>query len=301
MLPYCNGNLWLSAWFGFVPLFFALRSKSKTRGFLLSYLTGIIFWSGTIYWLIHVTLPGLILLILYLALYFGIFGLFVSVIDRRPSTVDYLFIPSLWVLLEYIRSHLFSGFGWALLGYSQYLNLPAIQLADITGVWGISFLVMSVNCAVYALIAERKKYLIVLMVLLAALSYGYYKIYRLRTTDYGPPTKVSIIQGNIPQELKWDPDPQVKYYIIDRYLTLSSQALKDNPDIIIWPEASLPVVLEEEPAFSEAVKEFARQQKVAVLTGAVTIRDNHYFNSAVLFSKTGEPSGRYEKIHLVPF
>ncbi|MFH0762910.1 MAG: apolipoprotein N-acyltransferase [Candidatus Omnitrophota bacterium] len=302
ILPYCNGNLWIFAWFGFVPLFFALKGKSKAKAFLLAYLTGSIFWAGTIYWLIHVTLPGLILLILYLALYFGIFGLFISSIIPRPSSLVHPFIiPSIWVLLEFIRSYLFTGFGWALLGYSQYLNLPAIQLADITGIWGVSFLVMMVNRAVYAFIAERKKYLIVLVVLLAALSYGYYKIYRPSSLVHHPSSRVSVIQANIPQELKWDPDPQVKYHIIDTYLSLSSRALNDRPELIIWPEASLPAVLEEEPAFSSAVEEFARQRKVAVLAGAVARRDNLYFNSAVLFSKEGGLAGRYEKIHLVPF
>ncbi|MFH0935805.1 MAG: apolipoprotein N-acyltransferase [Candidatus Omnitrophota bacterium] len=300
-LPYCNGNLWIFAWFGFVPVFLALNNKSRKEAFFLFFIAGLVFWSTTIYWLIHVTLPGTILLIIYLALYPALFGLIIRPSTRCYTPLALIFIPSVWVLLEYIRSYLFSGFGWALLGYSQYLNLPVIQVADITGVWGVSFLVMMINVAIYQLATGRKKFLIPLLVLGLALGYGYYKIYRPATSDQQPSTSISIIQGNIPQELKWDTDPRVKYHVIDTYLTLSSQALKDNPALIIWPEASLPVVLEEEPYFSQVVGDFARQRKVAILTGAVTSRDNLYFNSAVLFSKEGELSERYEKVHLVPF
>ena len=85
ILSFPNFNLWFFAWFGFVPLFLALQNKSKGRAFLFSYLTGIIFWLGIIYWLVHVTLIGMIALVLYLALYFGIFGLIISTVDCRLS------------------------------------------------------------------------------------------------------------------------------------------------------------------------------------------------------------------------
>ncbi len=324
ILPFCNGNLWIFAWFGFVPVFLALNNKSRKEAFFLFFITGLIFWSGTIYWLIHVTLPGTVPLIIYLALYFALFGLIIRPFTRNSTPLTLIFVASVWVLLEYIRSHLFTGFPWALLGNSQYLNLPVIQIADITGVWGVSFLIMLVNLTVYsliayrlssatehwrtpakvlwrALIAQRKNYLIVFLLLAAVLSYGYYKIYQLSTINYQLSTKVSVIQGNIPQELKWDPDPRAKYFIIDRYLSLSSRALKDRPDLIIWPEASLPVVAEEEPSFLEVIKDFAEERKVNLLLGAVTTKDNLYYNSAILVSKTGVLSQQYDKLHLVPF
>src|SRR3989338_9828412 len=136
ILSFPGCNIWVFAWFGFVPLLFVIRNKSKVKAFLLSYLTGVIFWAGIIYWLIHVTLPGTIILILYLALYFGIFGL---TYNLQLTTYNFLTIPALWVSLEYMRSHLLTGFPWALLGYSQYKNLALIQIADITGAWGVSF------------------------------------------------------------------------------------------------------------------------------------------------------------------
>jgi len=297
------------AWFGFVPLFFAIKNKSRPKAFLFSYLTGVIFWLGIIYWLVHVTLVGLVVLVLYLALYFGLFGLIVSTY-LLPTTYYLLFIPSIWVLLEYIRSHLFTGFPWALLGYSQYLNIPVIQIADISGVWGVSFLVMMVNVAIkevlglrFWVLGIRKKAIFMIiycfLVITGVIIYGYYKIYLTPNTEHQTPLKITVIQPNIPQELKWN--PQSNNYIMQKYLDISLRVVKDNPDLIIWPEAALPVVLEEVPSYYERVRDFVRGIKTPLLLGAVTRRDNLYYNSALLVSQEARLLSRYDKLHLVPF
>ena len=311
--PFCSGRLWIFAWIGFVPLFLALRDKSRLQSFLLSYLTGIVFWSITIYWLIHVTLLGQILLILYLSLYFGIFGLLISkllTIDYRLLTL--LFIPSLWVLLEYLRAHLLTGFGWALLGYSQYLNLPVIQIADIFGAYGVSFLVMMGNVAAYRLVVTRAqghkstrkeiKYgIAVLICIFIVLGYGYFKLYepRLPAVEAGTTFNVSVIQGNIPQELKWTPGAEG--FILDRYLGLSQEAAKDRPDLIIWPEASVPGFLGEDEWVFKAIFEKTKSIGIPILTGTVVREEDKYYNSALLIDKQGNLTGRYDKLHLVPF
>lgn len=311
ILSFPNFNLWIFAWIGFLPLFFALENKPKGQAFLLAYFTGIIFWAGIIYWLIHVTFLGLVLLVLYLALYFALFGLFVSAPNSKLPTPNYFFVPAVWVILEYLRSHFLTGFPWALLGYSQYLNLPIIQIADITGAGGVSFLVMAVNVTIYLLIAYRlsliaklKECLVVFLCIFAALFYGYYKLSPFTTPNSGFPTqnsllRISVIQGNIPQALKWNID--TREFILDRYLTLSTQATKDKPDLIIWPEAALPVVLEEEPLFYERVTDFTKMSHIPLLLGAVTYRDSLYYNSALLISEQGRLLNRYDKLHLVPF
>ncbi|MDD4980214.1 MAG: apolipoprotein N-acyltransferase [Candidatus Omnitrophica bacterium] len=301
-----NFNLWLFAWFGFVPLFFAIQGKSKTKAFLLAYLTGFIFWLGIIYWLIHVTFSGMFVLALYLALYFGIFGLIISTYNLQLTTYSFFFIPSAWVLLEYARSHLFTGFPWVLLGYSQYLNLPVVQIADITGAWGVSFLVMLVNVAIYLaisrlslVVSEKKKYLVPILCIIVSLGYGYYRLNQRPTTNDQRPIKISVIQGDIPQELKWD--SRLSNYIINKYWDISFAAAREKPDLIIWPEAALPVIVEEEPFYYERAKDLAKEINTPLLLGAVTFRDNSYYNSALLLSKEGELLTRYDKLHLVPF
>lgn len=323
ILSFPRCNIWAFAWFGFVPLLFVIRNKSKVKAFLLSYLTGVIFWSVTIYWLIHVTLPGTIILILYLSLYFGIFGLTYNLsfdrlrtlregrssgVEAQLTTYNFLTIPALWVSLEYARSHLLTGFPWALLGYSQYLNLPVIQIADITGVWGVSFLVMMVNVLIKQVIGDRlwvvgkrTKNIILLPILLLTLSlgYGYYRLYlRPKTYDLRP-IRVSVVQGNIPQELKWEPEAAV--FIVEKYSQLSKEAAKDRPDLIIWPEASSPGLLGEDTLIFEDIFSLAKTIKSPLLIGSVSKERQEYFNSALLIDSSGKITERYDKIHLVPF
>ena len=320
-LPFFDGRLWIFAWFGFAPLFFALRGKSKGRAFLLSYFTGVIFWAGTIYWLIHVTLLGQVLLILFLSLYFGFFGLFVFASRQAPGAIRLFFIPSLWVFLEYLRAHLFSGFGWALLGYSQYLNLPLIQIADIVGAYGVSFLVMMVNVVFWELIiissikvskCQSAKYqassirrnfsfLFPFFCLLFSLVYGFYKLYRTPKHELRTTLKISVIQGNIPQELKWDRGSQG--LILDRYAQLSQKAALEKPDLIIWPEAASPglIGVAKDDWLLEHIFALPKETGIPLLLGSVVRENKNYFNSALLIDRQGKIAERYDKLHLVPF
>jgi len=307
-LSFPNYNLWPLAWVGFVPLFLALNNKSQKETFFLFFITGVIFWSGVIYWLVHVTLAGTIILVLYLALYFGIFGLIIRPSTRRSTPYAFLFIPSVWVCLEYIRGWLFTGFPWAILGYSQYLNLPAMQIADITGVWGVSFLVMLVNVAVVEIIWSVKNKLrlrlrivsvFLGLILSVALFYGYIKLYQRPTANEQRPIKISVIQGNIPQDLKWE--PAAREEIIGKYLHLTREALKDKPDLIIWPEAAIPAVIEDSPEYFKEIRDFTREMRIPLLLGAVRNKRELYYNNAILLSGDGELVGEYSKLHLVPF
>ncbi|MCM8792186.1 MAG: apolipoprotein N-acyltransferase [Candidatus Omnitrophica bacterium] len=295
-------------WLGFIPLFFAIKNKSKKRAFFFSYITGVVFWSITIYWLIHVTLVGMVALILYLALYFGIFGFIFSLTSSFHMGYSILFIPTVWVLTEYLRSYLFTGFGWALLGYSQYKNIVLIQLADIGGVWLISFTVMLVNINLYYLIQKRTslirkiKYgLFTFLFIIFALLYGNYCLFSIGTKwkRNGFPLKVSLIQGNIPQELKWQ--EYTGDFIIERYFKLTLQSLKEDPDLIIWPEASLPGIKGKDPLYYMRLLEFIREIRKPVLFGIVSYQEGRYYNTAELIIDEKNPPQFYQKLHLVPF
>ena len=311
-LSYPIFNLELFAYVAFVPLFFAIKNVTLKKAFFLSYICGVVFFAITIYWLIHVTLVGLILLILYLALYFGFLGLFFNFlsINYKLSTINLLLIPAIWVFLEYLRSHLLTGFPWALLGYSQYLNLPLIQIADITGVWGVSFLVMMVNVAIWKSMLKVKglrfkvknffdfSVLFTIACLITTLGYGYYK---LRTTHDAQRTtlKISIIQGSVPQSEKWD--ERFREEILARYEALTKKAAKEKPDLIIWPETAVPGIVDEEPQLLGWVLRLAKEVKAPMLVGAVTVQGANYYNSAILISREGKIIAQYDKLHLVPF
>ncbi|MEW5758952.1 MAG: apolipoprotein N-acyltransferase [Candidatus Omnitrophota bacterium] len=282
--------IWGLAWVGFVPLFFAIQERNKWQVFLLSYFTGVLFFLGAIYWLAHVTVSGLIILVLYLGLYFAIFGVVFSYI-YRPEIKNMLLVSSCWVILEYIRNYILTGFGWAILGYSQYNNLPIIQIADITGVYGVSFLLILSNLTIYSFIRYKQKYPLILLMIVVVISYGYFK---LNKKVEGEGLNIAVVQGNIPQDMKWD--MAHKEFIKDKYFSLTKKILLDNPDLIIWPEASVPVLLTWPKEVKQYLADLSREN---LLIGAIIKDREYYYNSAVLVTKN--KLQRYDKIHLVPF
>ncbi|MDD5254655.1 MAG: apolipoprotein N-acyltransferase [Candidatus Omnitrophica bacterium] len=305
LLAFPPFNFEWCAWVAFLPFFKALQGKERFEAFLLGYAHGFVFWGGLIYWLVHVTALGTFVLVLYLSCFWGIFGLCVSLFGKRRGG-QVIFIPASWVMLEYARSYLFSGFPWALLGYSQYLNIPLIQVADITGSWGVSFLLVMFNFAAYAgwrerpdLIRAAKKTFPAVVILAAVFCYGFYTLHHRPSTVGYRPLKISVIQGNIPQELKWAPG--ARYEIISRYRELTRLAAESGPALIVWPEAASPVFLGEDTELFKEIFGIARSSGLPLLIGSVVREGDRYFNSALFIDAAGGLSGRYDKLHLVPF
>jgi len=308
ILSFPKANIWIFSWFGFIPLFFALKNKNNFQSFILAYLTGLIFWWGIIYWLCHITVLGTAILIFYLSLYFGFFGLCISFTYNSRLKTPYflLFLPAAWVVLEYLRSYLLTGFPWALLGYSQYLNPEFIQFVDITGAWGGSFLLIFINSAAFLIFAKglKRNSKLLISIFLAALifinyNYGWWKIDSLEKIKKIGSIKIASLQGNIPQDMKWDYSS--RQIIIDKYLNLSKNVISQGAKLIIWPEASLPVVPQENPQEFDLVSQLCRQSRIPILLGAITTKNDLYFNSALLISGQGEVAAQYDKTHLVPF
>lgn len=299
ILAFPNFNLSYLAFVGFVPLFLVIRSKKPKEAFWISYLCGFLFYLVTLYWLYHVTIFGLIIVCLYLALYFGIFGLLFNrfaFFTLHPSPLTGLLIAIIWIILEYLQAHLFTGFGWALLGYSQYKNLALIQIADFSGVYGVSFVIMMVNVGIYRFFKRSLKEIVIAgMVLAAAIGYG--KIGEDKGGQ-GKEITVSIVQANIPQEMKWD--PAAKDEILERYANFTRLAAFEDPDLIIWPETSFPGFFGINKETQE-VLDLARKVDTPLLIGANTSEGLDSFNSAVLISERGKVVDRYDKIHLVPY
>ena len=307
ILSFPGFNMWIFAWVAFIPLFFAIEGQKPFKAFLISYLTGFLFFLGTIYWLIHVTLPGMIAVVSYLALYFGFFGLFIAYSRLKTPNSQLLFIPAAWVTFEWIRANALTGFGWNLLGYSQASNLHMIQIADITGAYGVGFVILALNTAIYAYIKnfkDTKKTYISLatasILLLVIFGYG---ALRLNNVFTGEKIKVAIVQGNIPQDEKWD--RRFTDFILSRYAGLTRKAAMEKVDMVIWPETSVPGFLENEKELYDPVSSLAKEINAPILVGSPRYdeADNSesYYNSALLVLSDGTIGGHYDKIHLVPF
>jgi apolipoprotein N-acyltransferase len=302
-------NLNLLAWVAFIPLFFIINRVSWRKALIYSYISGLIFFLISIFWLTNVTGLGWFVLCLYLAIYFAIFGLSVCfLLKTKPRfLVLLLIIPCLWVTLELIRSHLLTGFGWNSLGYSQFKNLNIIQIADFSSVYGVSFLIIFVNFVLWMIIQRCRQRLIkdaflLLGLLICSVWIVFsYSSLRLKSSQaaLGKFLRVSVIQPNISQNLKWD--PRAREYILTTLRDLTKQAARDKPDLIIWPESAIPDFLTDDPDSFLEILEFAKELKLNLLTGVIKYKGDIFYNSAILINSRGRLVSEYDKLHLVPY
>lgn len=300
ILAYPNFNLQFIAWFSLVPLFLALENNNAKQRFVKGYIFGIVFFSGILYWLFFsVSIPGAIVLVLMLSFAPAIFCcLYLSA--ERYQIYAIAYVPAAWVLTEYLRTYLFTGFPWALLGYSQSFNIPLIQIANITGVYGVSFLIILVNFGLYLTLRKAPHRFYILIFILAlittSLVYGERAIRRVYPAQT---LRVSVIQGNIPQNIKWDSN--YRTFIMDQYKRITKNAISETmPHLVIWPETSLPGYIEEKD-LHKAISDLAKSEETYLLIGTLHGEGLNAFNSACLISNKGTVLKRYDKIHLVPF
>jgi apolipoprotein N-acyltransferase len=263
-----------------------------------------------------ISLLLLISLSLYLGLYVGIFGGILSFFRFRYLDEPGVIAPLIWVLLEYLRTYLFTGFPWGLLGYSQYQNLSLIQICDITGVYGVSFMIVMVNAAIYLVIKWSKFYratfpfrytLLTLGLFLLVIAYGNFRKEDVQLINKrGPHLQVGIIQGNIEQEQKWEPNYLYNILLIHQKLTL--EASRVHPDLIVWPETAVPCYFMPELKFAPFLQALSNRIKTPIIFGSLALETKNdgsdkvsYFNSAFLALPGKQFFPRYDKIHLVPF
>lgn len=307
------------AWFAFVPLFLASAGATPAVGFKLGFTAGCAAYAGILYWLnivmttygkLHWTVSGSLYLTLaaYLALYPGvILWLVRRCAARRISLL--LSFPVLWVAGELIRSYLLTGFPWAHLGYSQYRTLPLIQISDVTGVYGVSYLIAFANVVFYRIWGSMRRRgeaypvlgLLALLVLLAGtVGYG---IAALNRPEKGALQRVLLVQGNIPQDVKWE--PRFQESTLATYERLTREGAPGAGTLVVWPESALPFHLQSEPAFAARVRSLAAELRTPLLTGSPAYEREgdrvRYLNSAFLISPAGVVVGRSDKLHLVPF
>jgi apolipoprotein N-acyltransferase len=315
------------AWIAFVPLLLSLWEKSPRKAFTAGYIFGLVYFFGTLYWIYYSinhyggvsflsSLAIVVLLCLYLGLYPALFSfLFVKVI-RRTKLPALFIAPVLWVVLEFARSYAFTGFPWASIGYSQDRFLHMIQIADITGIYGISFLVLAVNGAIADVFLLRKRISdmplfpisytvvgLVLLLLVIAGSFGY-SHWRLSQERPGNTIRISLVQGDIEQDKKWEPSYQNE--VLVTYFDLSRKALASSPQMIVWPETALPFIFDYNETNTKKLTAFQQGLGTDLLFGTILVKEQSagktlLSNSAVLLDKEGKNIYEYDKIHLVPF
>lgn len=308
------------AWIGLVPLLVVMQQRPFKSGFV----AGLVFFAVTLYWVNivmttygHLPLVISFLLYLLLACYLALFwGTATWAACRLKEFRDYpyaLTLPVLWVGLEFLREFLLTGFPWATLGYTQHAWLTMIQSADLFGVYGLSYLLILFNAVLAESVpALRRKLLqelpvraLVAATCLLLLNYGYgYWSLQQDLDDRDETLQTAVIQGNIPQGLKWRPENQVSTVKIYRNLSLQARQAGAS-DLIIWPEAAMPFYFQDGGPLVKSVTRLPLQSGASLLFGSPAyLRDPsglRYLNSAFLLSPTAQVLGRSDKVHLVPF
>jgi apolipoprotein N-acyltransferase len=319
---------------------------SWLRSLLLGYVAGLTFFWIVFSWLTTVTVLGWFVLQFYMAIYFAIWAWFCDLVRprapdkkrlRAASKWDQMLVqartaapPSVqspwtkstsnlrlafvlaavWTTLEWLRGWVFSGFGWNGLGVALHDNWPLIQITELTGVAGLSFLVAFANVIVittaYRLVVEARTrvmrphfdFTVTMAGIVGVLIFG------IRAAQVAPTTKplrVAAVQSNVPQNQKFDPDFTRR--IFDQFHRLSEIALRSNPppDLLVWPESSMPGPVLSDQQSREFVMDLAASSETDLLLGTIDVDERNAYNAAILISDGGERVQVYRKVHLVPF
>ena len=305
----------LSGWSGRAG---ALPGVSARRGFGLGLATGVVHYAGTVYWTSDtvatfgglswfIAVPVAFLLVLYMSLYLAVASAASAVMISRFGAAGLVMAPTAWVAAEYARAHVFGGFPWIPLGNAVVTLLPVAQLASVTGVYGVSWLLALLNAliALAAMDTGRRRLVAAagaLALLVAVSVWGSARLGDGRLARAGTPMRVALVQGNVPQTEKWDPGRAAE--IFDRYLRMTRDAAARGAQFIIWPESATPFYFDEDPPSAERVRELVREIRTPLLFGTDEIEPGtppRSYNSAFMLDAGGATAAVYRKMFLVPF
>ena len=272
------------AWLALVPLLWVSLGRGVGAAFRTAWFGGIFFFVATLYWLVLtigtytnlsplVSVGPLLLLCGFLALWFSTFAAGCELARRHELELAWV-APALWVVLEWVRNYLLGGFPWVSLGYSQHRTTYLIQFAELTGVHGVSALVVLVNVVVYGAFrdwrdgnAPRTRPLLAVTALLIVLvAWGFWRVRALEATPARGSVRVGFIQPNIAQDQKWEPAFQGA--TIDRYDELTRRAAADGATLVVWPETAAPFFFQDDSPLRDRIIDIARRYRVSLVVGS---------------------------------
>jgi apolipoprotein N-acyltransferase len=314
-----------------IPLLLTLREGVSFRhGFALGFTTGVVHNLTLMYWTAetmhtygylpwYLSVPVFILFSMYLALYPALFTALTGRLTPRPWMMPAA-AAVFWTAMEFLRSHLLTGFPWALLGHALYDRPMLIQIADTFGVYGVSFLLVLVNgaLAIGILAAGKRSWCgrpvapraalavggTTVVLVAAAVIYGAFRIQSIETRAAAAPAiRVAVIQGDIRQDVKWD--IRFRLETTGIYDRLSLSAARHGADLIVWPETATPFFYGLDLGLTARVQKTIRTAGVPFLIGSPRVapgpNGDAYYNSAYLIGPDARTLGRYDKVHLVPY
>ncbi len=308
-------SLWPLAYVGLVPLLLWLRGKDYRKAFWGGMLAGVVFYGITFawfasltYWVGGIVLAGVGLLVVLFSLFWGVIAVGKRFFDRWMPAAVVVAVPAMWVVMEYIHNHIFTGFGWGSLGYTQSSNLLVAQLASIGSVYAVTSYIVVINVLLYELVRHVKRPSLALPVAGILIFLGgavpLWGKGRMQEPDMSSSLRVGVIQPDFSLDVKWSREYSAHMFWTQERLTEFAAA--DGAKLVVWPESALYGYLIDK---LDEVGEVVRANNIYLVmgsdhyenTGTGPEEEMRYYNSAFLISPDGQVLGRYDKRHLAPF
>ena len=282
-----------------VPLLIALRDRGFKAGFAAGWISGLVWNLLSLYWVAYTqgggpaVVGGTGLMAAYLGLFIGLCtGLF-NVLAARWGAKALALLPLLWTAQEYLLSLGELGFPWLLLGHSQAALTHFIQYATWTGVFGVSCWVVGLNALFYSALVGRR-------VLLAGVALGYLLPWvhaqsAMATVVPDEGLRIGLIQPNTTYIDKWGPNGLERTF--SALATLSRQAAKRDPELLVWPETAVPCDPMRRAGCRGRIQALVEELDIPLLTGA----PHANYNAAFFVQPGATTLPSYAKMHLVPF
>ncbi|MFQ6610379.1 MAG: apolipoprotein N-acyltransferase [Fidelibacterota bacterium] len=296
------------AWFGLIPWIYSFRYLESLKSWIFSFfIWGFVYHLTTIYWLAFnigtsrgIAIISLFATIVFLSTMILPAALIMWFVKKRWTNYIWIF-PIVWVVLEYFRSLGTLAFPWVSLANTQTQFILPIQIVEITGIYGVSFWIVTVNILIYFSVIRNMKYKVLSVIFFLTPWVIGMALYPTDDTKEKS-VSVSVIQPNIPLDEKWDDELVSKH--IDHLIELSIPEINDDVDLIVWPETATPVyLLKSGKKHLMRIQTYLEGSKTTILSGIP-----HYdhvdkkiesYNSITMFN-SDEVFGVYKKIQLVP-
>ncbi len=308
--PFDQGYL---AWVALIPLFWTCLNSTKVDAFKAGFLFSLPFTLYVNYYLTHVLYPylpdllatiAMISMVLYISLFYGLFGLAAN-LAGRPGRVWFtaLALPSLWMLVEYLRSLTFLAYNVGYLGYTQWGYPGLLNIASVYGYWGLPFIMVFFQTILILFLIRKLqgRQLIAISSVFAIILFLGLTIPALQeVSQEDEPLYTALIQGNIKTERIINTNRQ---NTLEYYLDLTRQAIKEEPktELVVWPETIVHLDFRATRSHPEELVKMGKEYGIDLLYGARIQNNGDLYNSVTLFSEEQQNIPVYNKHRLVPF
>lgn len=313
-------------WVALVPLFVAVADARPRKAFSIAFITGLVCYGISLYWIFHavhvygkmgsgVSVAVTLLLVLLVSTYLAVIPMIARWIQINWRGEMIVLMPVVWTAAEFARTYFpFGGFPWSNVAMSQWRALIPLQILDVLGMYGLIFVMIWVNWFIAEFVmmfrGQARAFLgakILATVIIAGFVVGY-GMYRMDVVEdrmaRNEVVSVGIIQGNIPQDEKWQATKA--RYNLNVHRKATKELFESGVDLIVWPEASFSMYVNDRVSSADPRTYGLSMESLgtlpAVMFGVIISGEGDTaYNSALLFDAKGSLLGRYDKAHLVPF